>query len=295
MIFSLIPKSLLQLNTIFISILIESLPFVLLGVFAASIIQMFVTEDMVARIVPKNRLLAILFAMFLGVLFPACECGIIPIVRRLVMKGVPLYAGIAFMLTGPIVNPIVLFSTYAAFGNDWSMVAYRAGFALIVALLTGLLISVLFKGDELKGTIRNPSGHHEAFSLREKIWGSLKHAVDEFFSMGKYLIFGAFVAAAVQTYVSTSTLLAIGQGKASSSLVMMGLAYVLSLCSQADAFIASSFRSTFSAGSLVAFLVFGPMLDVKNTIMMLGTFKTRLTLTIIVSVTVIIFIGSLAI
>ena len=94
------------------------------------------------------------------------------------------------------------------------------------------------------------------------MWDVCTHAVEEFFSMGKYLVLGALIAAMVQTFVQTSTLLAIGQGPFSSSAVM-GLAYILSLCSEADAFIASSFQSTFSTASLVAFLVYGPMVDIK--------------------------------
>ncbi|MDN4073805.1 permease [Fictibacillus terranigra] len=292
MLFLSLPQSFLQMNTIFISILIEALPFVVLGVFMAGMIQIFVSEELVARVMPKNPILAVLFASFLGALFPACECGIVPIVRRLVSKGVPIYAGIAFMLTGPIINPVVLFSTYVAFGSNWTMPLYRAGGALAVSVVVGLILAFFYKGDGLKIT----AGHHHSLkklTVKQKIGETLNHAVEEFFSMGKYLVVGSLIAAAVQTYVKTSTLLAIGQGQASSSLVMMGLAFVLSLCSEADAFIASSFRSTFSTGSIVAFLVFGPMLDMKNLLMMLGTFKTKLVLIIVTSLSVVVFLYSL--
>lgn len=120
-------QSFLQLNSIFISILIEAIPFVLIGVFISGLIQMFVTEEMMAKIIPKNRFLAVLSGTFAGVLFPACECGIVPIARRLLLKGVPLHAAVAFMLTAPIINPIVLFSTFIAFGNKWDVVFYRGG------------------------------------------------------------------------------------------------------------------------------------------------------------------------
>jgi uncharacterized protein len=289
--FSSLPKSFLQLNSIFISILIESLPFVIIGVFIAGIIQMFVTEEKVAKIMPKNPFLAVLFATFLGALFPACECGIVPIVRRLVGKGVPISAGIAFMLTGPIINPVVLFSTYVAFGSDWRIALYRAGGAIVVSISVGLLIAYFYKGDPLIS--KDNHHHHSKIAIKEKIWQTMQHAVDEFFSMGKYLILGAFIAAAAQTYIKTSTLISIGHGEASSSIVMMGMAFVLSLCSEADAFIASSFRSTFSVGSLVAFLVFGPMIDIKNVLMMFATFKTRLVFIIISTVTLVVFLYSL--
>ncbi|SFA87740.1 MULTISPECIES: permease [unclassified Bacillus (in: firmicutes)] len=291
-----LPNSFYQMNTVFISILIESLPFVIIGVFIAGIIQMFVTEEKIAKIMPKNPILAVLFGTFLGALFPACECGIVPIVKRLVGKGVPISAGIAFMLTGPIINPVVLFSTYVAFGSDWRMALYRALGAVIVSVLVGLIIAYFFKGNPLKTKeVHHHHHHHPVLSIRKKIWQTLQHAIDEFFSMGKYLIIGALIAAAAQTYLKTATLVAIGQGEASSSVVMMTLAFVLSLCSEADAFIASSFRSTFSTGSLVAFLVFGPMIDIKNVLMMLGTFQTKLVLMIISLTAILVFVYSLLI
>lgn len=286
------PSSFLQLNSIFISILIEAIPFILIGVILSGIIQMFVSEEMIARIMPKNRFLAVLFGALAGVLFPACECGIIPITRRLLLKGVPLHAVVAFMLTAPIINPIVLFSTYIAFGNRWSVVFYRGGLALAVSLIIGVILSYQFKDNQLLKP-DEPGHHHHHGTLLQKLGGTLRHAIDEFFSVGKYLIIGAFIAAAMQTYVKTSTLLAIGQNDVSSSLVMMGLAFVLSLCSEVDAFIASSFSSTFSLGSLIAFLVFGAMVDIKNLLMMLAAFKKRFVFLLITYIVVIVLAGSL--
>ncbi|MGD1415930.1 permease [Bacillus subtilis] len=285
-------SSFLQLNSIFISILIEAIPFILIGVILSGIIQMFVSEEMIARIMPKNRFLAVLFGALAGVLFPACECGIIPITRRLLLKGVPLHAGVAFMLTAPIINPIVLFSTFIAFGNRWSVVFYRGGLALAVSLIIGVILSYQFKDNQLLKP-DEPGHHHHHGTLLQKLGGTLRHAIDEFFSVGKYLIIGAFIAAAMQTYVKTSTLLAIGQNDVSSSLVMMGLAFVLSLCSEVDAFIASSFSSTFSLGSLIAFLVFGAMVDIKNLLMMLAAFKKRFVFLLITYIVVIVLAGSL--
>lgn len=292
----MLTQSFLQLNSIFISILIESIPFVLIGVFISGFIQMFVTEEMIAKIIPKNRFLAVIYATILGSLFPACECGIIPIVRRLLLKGVPLHAGIAFMLTGPIINPIVLFSTFVAFGNKWDIMFYRGILAFIVALLVGILISYHFKDNQLlKQMATKVHQHHIKQSFFKKLVGTMRHAVDEFFSVGKFLIIGSFIAASMQTYIKTSTLLTIGQNELTSSLVMMGLAFVLSLCSEADAFIASSFTSTFSVNSIIAFLVFGPMVDIKNTFMMLAVFKKRFVILLIFYITILVLTGSLLI
>ncbi|MCM2533789.1 permease [Neobacillus pocheonensis] len=289
-----LPESFLQMNTIFISILIEALPFVTLGVLISGIIQIFVTEEMIAKIMPKNRILAVIFASFIGILFPSCECGIVPIVSRLVAKGVPISAGIAFMLTAPIINPVVLFATYIAFGSDWKMPIFRAIGAIVVANAVGILIAFRYKGNPFNEKFHHHHDHsHEKTTIWKKIWQTLEHAVEEFFSMGKYLVIGSLIAAAVQTYVKTATLVSIGHGKAGSSIVMMSLSFILSLCSEADAFIASSFRTTFTTGALLAFLISGPMVDIKNLMMMLSTFKKRLVFMTVSGIFVFVFVYSL--
>lgn len=294
-----LPKSVIQANTLFISILIEAIPFVLIGVFISSIIQLFVTEDMVSKWMPKNKFLAILTGTLVGILFPACECGIVPITRRLILKGVPLYVAIPFMIAGPIINPIVLFSTYIAFGESLKMMFERAGLAFLVAALIGLIISYIYKNDnQLKSDFLNQ--HHEhhhshtnKVSFLRKVYMVLQHAINEFFYMGKYLIFGSLIASSVQVFLPTKVLTSIGHGPISSSGVMMLLSYLLSLCSEADAFVASSFRFSFTNGSIIAFLVFGAMIDVKNTLMMFSTFKTKFVFVYIGLSVLLVLIGSL--
>ncbi|WP_391559577.1 permease [Robertmurraya sp.] len=287
-----IPSSLLSLNTIFLSILIEAIPFVLIGVLISGMIQVFVTEDHIRQWIPKNRFMAVLMSCVIGGLFPACECGIVPIVRRLVSKGVPVFAGVGFLLTGPIINPIVIISTYMAFGNDAKIAGLRMILGFVVAMIVALIISITFRGSQLKqGNMMIPIALTNASKppVSKRIRQMLEHSIDEFFDMGKYLILGAFFAAFVQTYVSMKSIVDIGDGVASSSLVMMGIAYLLSLCSEADAFIAASFRNLFPVTSLLAFLVYGPMLDLKNTIMMLGVFRIRFVLVLIFLITVVVF------
>lgn len=286
------------MNTIFISILIEALPFVLIGVFIAGFIQMFISEKFIARIIPKNKFLAVIVGSVIGIFFPSCECGIVPIVRNLILKGVPLHAGIAFMLTAPIINPVVVFSTYVAFGSTWEMPILRIAGSLIVSIVVGSSIAYFYKGTGLQNKFLQieEAGHHHhvKLSFRQKIWHTLKHAVDEFFSVGKYLVLGAILAAAMQTYIKTSTLSSIGHGPVLSILLMMLLAFLLSLCSEADAFIGASFRSVFSTQSIVAFLVFGPMLDIKNLLMMTSTFKAKFILYIVTGAVVVVFLYALA-
>ena len=287
------PPSLLNLNTIFLSILIEALPFVLIGVLIAGVIQIFVTEEHIQRWLPKNKYMAVIMSCVIGALFPACECGIVPIVRRLVSKGVPIHAAMGFMLTGPLINPIVIASTYMAFGSDFKMAGLRMSLGFLVAIIVAFAVSQLFKGNQFKTAINNEHTHIHAKkeSLTNRFWAMLTHSIDEFFDMGKYLIMGAFLASFVQTYIPAKTLLETGNGPVSSLFVMMGLAYVLSLCSEADAFIGASFSSIFPTSSILGFLIFGPMIDLKNTLMMLSVFRFRfvmIMLTLVVSVVFII-------
>ncbi|PGT88609.1 permease [Bacillus sp. AFS040349] len=283
--------SLLTFNVVFISILLEALPFVLLGVMISGIIQVFVSEEQIRRFIPRNKFLAIIMSCLVGALFPACECGIVPIVRRLVGKGMPLFAGVGFLLTGPLINPIVIFSTYMAFGEDPKMALLRMVLGLITAIMITAMICVLFKKNQLK--ITKNSFHSEAQEqvkqpLLMRLRSMVEHAIDEFFDMGKFLIIGAVLAAFVQTFITTKSIVELGDGLVGSTLVMMGLAYLLSLCSEADAFIAASFDHLLPKTSLLGFLIYGPMLDLKNTIMLMSVFNFRfvITLTILISATV---------
>ncbi|GAY76931.1 permease [Sporolactobacillus inulinus] len=296
--------SFLQLNTIFTSIIIEAVPFIIIGVFISAIIQMFVSEALLARIIPKDRFGSVVFGTCMGSLFPACECGIVPITERLVRKKVPLQAAIAFMLAGPIINPVVLFATYIAFGSSWQMVFYRAGLAFAVSIAVGLLVSYLFPEDQLRDYVDKKVSHyhhHEGnqparrITFFDRFKGTMDHAVDEFFSVGKYLVFGALIAAAMQTYIKQSVLLSFANTPVTAILIMMVLAFTMSLCSEADAFVASSFRSMFPPGPLTAFLVFGAMVDIKNLIMMLSTFKKKFVAALIGCIFVCVFVGALLI
>lgn len=289
--FSTVTASFLSLNTIFLSILIEALPFVLIGVLIAGVIQIFLTEEHIRKWIPKNKFLAVIMGCFVGALFPACECGIVPIVRRLITKGVPLPAAIGFMLTGPLINPIVIVSTYMAFGNNLEIAGYRMILGFILAIIIALLVSLFFQGNQFKRELLHAKDvvktNKEPFL--KKLHSMLKHAIDEFFDMGKYLIIGAFLAAFVQTYMSTKALVAIGSDLSSSLLVMMGLAFILSLCSEADAFIGASFSSIFPTPAILSFLIFGPMIDLKNTMMLLGVFRVKFVIWLFIFITAVVY------
>ncbi|MRX72402.1 permease [Bacillus lacus] len=287
-----IPRSFLNVNTIFLSIVLEAIPFILLGVFVSALIQTFVSEEAIQRFLPKNAIMALFPAALLGAIFPICECAIVPIVRRLIKKGMPLHVGVVFLVGAPILNPVVFASTFFAFQSTKEIVYARMGLAFVLSIMIGLILYLVFKkSDQLKWTRAELVGRAGSIGEEAKVKGNrvkstLYHAIDEFFEMGKYLIFGAFIASLFQTFLDRSVITAMGTNEWISPAIMMAFAYILSLCSEADAFVAASFGGTFSAGSLLAFLVYGPMVDLKNTIMLFAFFKARFVLVFIGVVTI---------
>ena len=275
-IFNQLPDSVLQWFAIFISIIIEALPFVLLGTILSGIIEVFITPDIVNKFLPKNKFLRVLFGTFVGFVFPSCECGIIPITNRFLEKKVPSYTAVPFLATAPIINPIVLFATYSAFGNSIRFLILRFVGATIVAIALGVMLAFLVDDNILKEDAK-PTHFHDYSDKKwyQKIFLALAHAIDEFFDTGRYLVFGTLIASAMQIYLPTRVLTTIGHSPITAILVMMLLAFILSLCSEADAFIGASLLSTFGIAPVMAFLLIGPMIDIKNLMMMVNSFKTR--------------------
>ncbi|MBF0819694.1 permease [Streptococcus acidominimus] len=270
-----LPASVLQAGAIFLSIMIEALPFVLIGSLISGFIEVYVTPDRVHKALPKNRWLRILFGTFIGFIFPSCECGIVPIVNRLLEKKVPTYTAIPFLATAPVINPIVLFATFTAFGNSVKFAFYRALGSILVALVLGIFLGFIQTGSILKEDAVPLHTHH--FSHLQgwkKVGQALVQSIDEFFDTGRYLVFGCLFASLVQVYIPTSILTRIGHNPFTAILLMMLLAFLLSLCSEADAFIGASLLTTFGFAPIIAFLVIGPMIDIKNLIMMNHSFKT---------------------
>lgn len=272
-----IPRELLSMNTIFISLFLEALPFILIGIFISSIIQVFVTPEMIQKSLPKSAILAIVPVALIGIIAPICECGIVPIVRSLLKKGMPLHIGIVFLSSVPIINPIVFTSTFYAFHSQSNMAYFRLGLAFIVVLLIGFLTYLFFGKKNV--LLDNSFTIHTHSHNKSNRWKEvMAHSSDELFSTCKFLLIGALVASILQTIVSRDVLLQLSNHDYLSSISMMGLGYVLSLCSGSDAFIAASFSSTFPIKSILAFLIFGAMIDLKNSIMMFAYFKRRFVL-----------------
>lgn len=291
--------------TIFLGIFIEAAPFLLLGSLASGLVEVFISKDDMARVVPRNLIGATIVGGMMGFVFPVCECGVVPLVRRLFNKGIPISMGVAFLLAAPIINPVALASTYAAYGFG-NMLMLRFSMGLLVATSIGLLfslnprpLSILRPGSvpAFAGASPQASQAHKTHKTSERIEKmnlvqvkqpmhqrlqmALRFASDDFFDMGKYLVIGSMLAAGMQTVVSQSTLTDLGSGPVSSVLTMQLLAFVLSVCSTVDAFISLAFRNTFTTGSILSFLVFGPMVDIKSTMMFLNVFNRKIVLYLI--------------
>jgi uncharacterized protein len=265
--------------TVFLGIFVEAVPYLILGTFASGLVEVFMDRDQMSRWVSKRPAVAAISGAFMGMIFPVCECGVVPLTRRLFKKGLPLSAGISFLLAAPVLNPIVVFSTASAFG--WGeMLFWRFGISLVIASMVGVIFSFQKDASELLRPVLEGEEHDHIHadpndSAMEKIRKALLITVDEFFDMGRYLVLGSMLAAGLQTFIAQSSLLAIGSGPVLSVLIMLLLAILLSICSTVDSFVALGFTGTFSFGAILSFLIFGPMVDIKSVMMYLQVFKRQ--------------------
>jgi len=292
-------------SAVFLGIFIEAAPYLLLGTLASGLVEVFFSTNELSRLLPHNRFLAVGLGGLLGLFFPVCECGSIPLARRLMTKGIPVPVGIAFLLAAPVINPIVIASTYAAFGNT-PIFWLRFALTLLIAVGVGLLFMIEPDSTRIIRPVNVEGTHsfhfhleHETqkqpLSLKEKLKKIMLIAGDEFFEMGRFLVIGALLAALMQTVVPQTWLLALGQGPVLSVIVLSLLAVLLSVCSTVDSFIALAFTGTFSTGAVLAFLVYGPMVDIKATLMYLRVFRRRTVVVLVILPWLLTLVASVAI
>lgn len=337
-------------STIAVSIFLEGLFFLLIGVLISSIIEVFVSEETLNKFIPKNKFLALSSVSLLGLIFPICECGIVPVIHRLLKKGVPLHICITLLFSAPIVNIVVILSTYFAFIDLSYMVFYRFIGGVAISFIIGFIVSLLFKKDNIltknalnqelscsccdheinqnhdllcsfhsnhvnhnsehmtintvklsQNTVKLPKNNAKISQKIIKNTNSvLNHSILEFFDTSKYFIIGILITAFIQSTVPRASLENFGSTFPLSNIFMIFLPYVLSICSNTDAFIARSFLDQFNISALLCFMVFGAMFDIKTTIMLKKIFKLKfilkllffvLTLTLAYSFIIEIFLG----
>lgn len=271
------------------AITVEAMPFLALGALLSAVIEVFVSPARLARSVPAHLPGQIAAGVLGGVIFPTCECGVVPVARRLLKKGAPAPAVVAYLLSAPIMNPIVLVSTFVAFRGSVKMVIARAAVAAVVATSVALLVRGATSTELVREGVLPSHGHdHSHESLPSKLGAVWRHAAGDFLDMGKYLVLGAFAAAAFKTFVSPTALTSIDGNLALSIAGMMFLAVVLSVCSEADAFVAVSFV-TFPAAAHLAFVTLGPMVDIKLVGLYAVTFRPRLFAILVLVPTALVF------
>ena len=313
--------------TLFLSLLVEAIPFLLLGVLLSSFLLLVVDERNLIAKFPRNPVLGALVGSCVGFLFPVCECGNVPVARRLLLKGVSPAVSISFLLAAPTINPVVIWSTWVAFGDRPQIVILRVVFSLIIATVVGIIFSVqknaqglmqpalakrlkfAFQPNSLQSDLlaqeevpfllqsgtfllnntgktqpmdqslmsssfnNNPSGN---FLLSRKWQLFLDNVNQELQELGGMLIIGSAIAASIQVFVPRDIVFSLGQDNITSILAMMLLAAIVSICSTVDSFFALSFAGTFTSSSLLAFLVFGPTIDIKAIGLMLSIFKPKI-------------------
>ncbi|MEM6519899.1 MAG: permease [Cyanobacteria bacterium P01_C01_bin.70] len=332
-----------QLNqglTLFLSLLVEATPFLLLGVAFSSILAVFVDERQLIAYTPRHPVLAAIAGSLFGCLFPVCECGNVPVARRLITQGASSALAIGFLLAAPTVNPIVFWATWVAFRDQPAMVFWRIGLTILISVIIACVFSVqkdlrpflqsaiarylpspepepvpalVGSGSSLlnKGTyLLQSTGSIKLdqplmatvgaatlpkLSWRTKLQAVLEMMLQEFRELGAVLVMGSAIAATVQVAIPREWILALGQGPITSILAMMLLAWVVSICSTVDSFFALSFSSVFTSGSILAFLVFGPMIDLKNISLLLTTFRTRAVVYLFVLAAQLTFVFTLAV
>lgn len=260
--------------TIALSVFIESLPFLLLGTLIAILVQRYVSINLFRKLLPKHWLPRRLIMSFLGVFLPVCECGNVPLARSLMNRGASSGDALTFLLAAPILNPLVLLTTWQAFRFEESIIIGRFLAGFLIANLVAILVTTLLRNrnivtDEFaKSCLVDAPHSHEASAFSQNF-------TIELWPMLKMLAFGAVIAAAVQIFVPRETLTAVGADPFLGIITMIILGFIVSICSNVDAFFALAFARTFTPGALTAFLVSGPMVDIKMVALLKTTFTTR--------------------
>ena len=259
----------------FLSIFLEGLPFIFLGTLVSGFLGTYLPRGTFEKILPKNTVLAILVSGLLGAVFPVCECAVVPVIRRLIKNGLPAACALAYMLAAPIFNPVTAISTYKAFANSHEIAISRLGLGYLIAIIIALIVSRFAHDFFLKDKARHDEDHehHHPRTLNNALNNSLRDLMD----VGLYFSIGVVLTAILKTTVIDPTddfWKNLANNSVLGSIGMMALAFVLSLCSTSDAFIAANFAN-FKYGPKLAFMVFGPMMDAKLVFLYSTVFKWR--------------------
>ena len=262
----------------FLSVLLEGVPFILIGTLLSGIIDEFLPSRVMVRLLPRNAFLGICLSGAMGLVFPMCECGVVPVIRRLINKGLPLSNAIAYMLAAPIVNPIVILSTYSAFRgqNAAEFTSLRVGVGYLVSVIVAVAVQPalrsILRREFSRKFPRRTAARARGFSTR--IGSALRVAVTDFLDVMVFFVLGVAVSALFSTAVNQELIMPLALNDWVATFSLMGFAAILSLCSTSDAFIAATLIA-FPGVAKLAFLVFGPMFDLKLLFIYSAVFRKR--------------------
>jgi uncharacterized membrane protein YraQ (UPF0718 family) len=252
-------------STIFVAIVVQSVPFLVVGVLLSAAISILLSERVLSRVVPRNPVFGVPVAGVAGIGLPGCECAAVPIAGSLMRRGVAPAVALTFLLAAPAVNPAVLVSTAVAFPGQHLMVVARFVASLTTAVLVGWWC--LSRGSRLPILRRQPA-YDEHATARGRFVATVRH---DFLHASGFLVIGAMLAAAVNTFVPRSVVDTVAGQAVLGIATMAVFAFVVALCSESDAFVAASFTA-FSDTAKLVFLVVGPAMDVKLAAMEAGAF-----------------------
>lgn len=283
----------------FLGVVIESIPFIVMGAIISTIIQFYITEEVIRRIVPKRKVLAFLASAFMGLVFPMCECAIVPVSRSLIKKGVPVGIAITFMLSVPIVNPFVIASTYYAFDANLTIVLIRVLGGIFCSIIVGTIMSYIFMNTPIENIISDGyldlscaccSSEKKYYTSKlDKLHTIVCQASNEFLNISVYVILGALISSIFGSVIKEEILSNYTFNNVLAVVIMIGISFLLSLCSEADAFVAKGFMDNFGVPGVIAFLILGPMMDLKNLILSFGFFKKSFVLQLLLIICIVVF------
>ncbi|GAA2224179.1 permease [Herbiconiux moechotypicola] len=275
-----LPDRVSDFVTLSVSVVIESLPFVFLGILISAVVRFWVPDRWLQRVMPRTPWLRRVTISLVGVLLPVCECGNVPLARGFLMKGFSVPEAMTFILAAPILNPVTIVTTYQAFGWDDGILAGRIIGGFVIANLVGWLFSRhpqpwSLLTPSFEAACRAEAGHDAPAGQRVRLRRAVVAFAEETSTMLPALVVGSAIAGAIQVGISRDVLVALGGNPVWSVLALMALAFVIAICSNVDAFFVLAFGSTFLPGGVVAFLVFGAMIDIKMLTLLRTTFTTK--------------------
>ncbi|GAA5142606.1 permease [Nocardioides marinquilinus] len=259
--------SLATWSTIFVAIVVQSTPFLVMGVLLSAVITALLSEKVLRKVVPRNPALGVPVAGVAGIGLPGCECAAVPIAGSLIRRGVAPAVALTFLLAAPAINPAVIVSTAVAFPGEPMFVLARFVASLLTAVAVGWW--VLARAGRLPMLDRGGTLDPDA-SKRDRFVQTVRH---DFLHASGFLVLGAILAASINTFVPREVVDTVAGQAVLGVLTLALFAFLVALCSESDAFVAASFTA-FSPTAKLAFLVVGPAMDVKLASMEAGRFGT---------------------